>query len=115
MKIDLGTKSPAGCCSPASDKDEGEEKTYYPSLYFTGDEKMDIPDEGSAVITFRKVDSGENTRDPKEPLYRCEIEVHSIDVREGKKDDALKVSVGTALGEAMKKKKSAKGDQSYQD
>lgn len=100
MKYDLGQKQPNGPCSPAGDDDEGEEKVYYPSLYFSGDEKMDIPDEGTAVITFRKIDSGENTRDPDDPKYRCEIEVKSIEVKGGKKGDA---PLTTSLGDVMKK------------
>lgn len=95
----------------SSEKDE--EKTYYPSLYFTGDSKMDIPDEGTAVITFRKVDSGENTRDPEDPKYRCEIEVHSIEVKGGKKDDGLKTSLGDKIKQAMDKKKSSDDGEDY--
>ncbi len=104
MKYELGQKNEGpGCCAPMA-SESGEGKMHYPSLYFTGDSKMDIPEEGTAVITFRKVDSGENTRDPDDPKYRCEIEVHSIAVKEAKKEDGLKVSLGDKIKAAMEKK-----------
>lgn len=104
MKIELGSKSsgPGCCASPCCDSNE---KTYYPSLYINGDKKVDLPDEGEAVITFRKVDSGEDTRDPENPRYRCELEVRSIEPRAAKKDDdSIGTSVGNVLKEAMRKK-----------
>jgi hypothetical protein len=103
MKYDLGQKNedPGCCTAPMSEGSEG--KVHYPSLYFTGDKKMDIPDEGTAVITFRKIDSGENTRDPDDPKYRCEIEVQSIEVKGGSKSEDM-VSMASALKEAMRKK-----------
>lgn len=100
MKIDLGQKydsSPCSAPAPASDS-----KVNYPSLYFTHDEPLDLPEEGTAVITFRKIESSENTRDPEDPKYRCELEVQSIDVK-GSKDNNM-VSMGDALKQAMRKK-----------
>jgi hypothetical protein len=106
MKIELGQKyDSTGCCAPVSEK--SEDKMHYPSLYFTHDEPVDLPDEGTAVITFRKIESSENVRDPKDPKYRCEIEVHSIDVK-GSSDKGM-VSVADALKGAMRKKMK-KGD-----
>ena len=102
MKYDLGQKNEGpGCCAPMGGSDS-EDKIHYPSLYFTGDKKMDIPDEGVAMIKFRKVDSGENMRDPDEPKYRCEIEVHSIEVKGG--GDKGMVSVSDALKDGLRKK-----------
>jgi hypothetical protein len=102
MKYDLGQKNEGpGCCAPMS-TDSSEGKMHYPSLYFTGDKKMDIPEEGTAVITFRKIDSGENTRDPDDPKYRCEIEVHSIEVKGSKGDGP--VSVADSLKDGLRKK-----------
>lgn len=104
MKYDLGQESPSSGCAPMP-CDDGDNKVYYPSLYFSGDTKMDIPDEGTALITFRKIDSGENTRDPEDPKYRCEIEVQSIDVKSSKAaDEPMGVNVGKALKDAMRKK-----------
>lgn len=99
MKIDLGQKmnSCGPCCAPG----DSEGKTHYPSLYFTHDEPVNLPDEGTAVIKFRKIESSENTRDPDDPKYRCEIEVHSIDVKGG--DKGLSVNVGDVLKDAMRK------------
>jgi hypothetical protein len=104
MKIDLGTKSSGpGCCAP-SPCCEGEEKTYYPSLYLSGDKKISLPDSGSAVITFRKVSSGEDQREGQDAHYRCELEIHSIEVKSAdRKDDGL-VDVGSALKDAMRRK-----------
>lgn len=104
MKYDLGSKSSGpGCCAPSSCC-EDDEKMYYPSLYINGDKKMSIPDEGVATIRFKKVSSGEDHRENEEPKYRCELEVHSIEVTESlKKEDGM-VSVGDSLREAMKKK-----------
>lgn len=100
MKIDLGQKyeSP-GCCAPSEASDD---KMHYPSLYFTHDKPVEFPDEGEAVITFRKVESSENTRDPDDPKYRCELEVKSIEIKgDGRKG---MVSMGDALKAAMRKK-----------
>jgi hypothetical protein len=85
---------------------ETDEKVHYPTLYFSGNEKMDIPDEGTAVITFRKVDSGENTRDPDEPMYRCEIEVQSLEVKDGPKKGMVSMADAfkKGLDKSMKKK-----------
>lgn len=102
MKIDLGQKydSP-GCCAPSGASDDGD-KVHYPSLYFTHDKPVELPEEGTATITFRKIESSENTRDPDDPKYRCEIEVHSIEVKgDGRKG---MVNVGDALKNAMRKK-----------
>lgn len=103
MKIELGQKYENGpCCAPDSPK--GESKMHYPSLYFTHDEPVDLPDEGTAVITFRKIESSENVRDPEDPKYRCEIEVHTIEVNGGKKSEEGMASMADALKVAMRKK-----------
>lgn len=106
MKYELGSKSSGpGCCAPVSCCDS-DEKMYYPSLYINSNEKIDLPDEGTAVITFRKIDSGANTRDEENPQYRCELEVHSIEPKGGAKkdDEPMGVNVGNMLKEAMRKK-----------
>lgn len=108
MKYDLGQESPSGCCPASPCCDSEKPKVYYPSLYFSGDTKMDLPDEGTAVITFRKIDSGENTRDPDDPKYRCEIEVRSLEVKGGAKKEEGMTNMGDAFKKAvessMKKK-----------
>lgn len=106
MKHDLGQKSPSCGCAPSPCCGSDGEKTYYPSLYINSSEKIDLPDEGTAVITFRKIDSGANTRDEENPQYRCELEVRSIEPKGGAKkdDEPMGVSVGNALKEAMRKK-----------
>ncbi len=105
MKYELGSKSSGpGCCMSSCEEDE--EKMYYPSLYISGDKKIERPEEGTAIITFRKIDSGENTRDPEDPQYRCELEVHSIEVKDGsnQKDGSLTVSMEDMFKNAIRKK-----------
>lgn len=101
MKIDLGQKNDIGApCAPS----ESKEKVHYPSLYFTHDKPVELPEEGTAVITFRKIESSENTRDPDDPKYRCELEVHSIEIQGGKKKEERMVSVGDAFKKAVRSK-----------
>lgn len=86
----------------------------YPSLYFTCDKDYEIPDEGTATIKFRKVEDSENTRDPEDPKYRYELEVHSIEVegmKEGGDDEAdVKSAIKNGIKKMMKKKS---GDEEY--
>lgn len=96
MKIELGQKYDSACCAPTG-ANETKDKVSYPSLYFTHDKPVELPDEGTAVITFRKIESSENVRDPEDPKYRCEIEVRSIEVKGGKK------SGGEDMGSVFKK------------
>lgn len=100
MKIDLGQKMDSSCCAPMGSSDS-KDKTHYPSLYFTHDEPVEVPEEGTAVIKFRRIESSENTRDPEDPKYRCEVEVHSIEFKGGEKPE---VNVGSMLKDAMRKK-----------
>lgn len=103
MKIELGQKYDGPVCAPSCDSDDVK-KMHYPSLYFTHDKPVELPDEGTAVITFRKIESSENTRDPEDPKYRCEIEVHSIEVKGGGKTEQGMTSMAEALKTAMRKK-----------
>lgn len=100
MKIDLGQKNDSPMCC-ATDSPEKKDRVYYPSLYFTHDEPVNLPEEGTAVITFRRIESSENNRDPDDPKYRCEIEVHSIEVKGGEPNIGAKLKDG--LRKAMKK------------
>lgn len=78
--IDLGQKNSSGpCCAPMST--DSESKVHYPNLYFTTDTEIEFPDDGTAVIKFRKVECSENMRDPKDPKYRYELEVQGIDIK----------------------------------
>lgn len=101
MKIDLGQKYDNGPCGVPMGSSESKEKVHYPSLYFTHDEPVEVPDEGTAVIKFRKIESSENTRDPDDPKYRCEIEVHAIEFKGG---DKGMVSMADSLKDALRKK-----------
>jgi hypothetical protein len=84
--IDLG----CGLDSPSSPMTASESpKKSYPCFYFTCDEKIDLPD-GDFTFTAkgRKIESSENTRDPEEPRYRYEIEVHGFKPMGGAKKES---------------------------
>lgn len=98
MKIELGQKNDPAMCAPMS-KEEGD-KLHYPSLYFTHDKPVEVPKEGTAVITFRRVETSENDRDPDDPKYRCEIEVRDIEFKGGKPSGDL----SSKLKEGLRKK-----------
>lgn len=102
MKIDLGQKYHHSCGTPVPEKSD-KEKIHYPALYFTHDEPIDIPDEGTAVITFRKLSSGEDMRDEDEPKYKCEIEVRTFETKGGKKEEGI-TSMVDAFKEGLRKK-----------
>lgn len=75
-----------------------EPKKSYPCFYFTCDEKIDLPDgEFKFMAVGRKVDTGENTRDPDDPRYRYEIEVQGFKPMGGVNKE------GTDMGEKFKK------------
>jgi hypothetical protein len=101
MKIDLGQKNNSACCPPMVGGSSSEDKPHYPSLYFTHDKPVEFPSEGTALITFRKIESSENTRDPDDPKYRCELEIKSIEVKGGRSD---KPDLGSELKMGMRKK-----------
>lgn len=107
--IDLGQKYEPPCMPSASDCKE-EPKVSYPTLYFTCDQKCDLPDQGTAVIKFRKVEDAENTRDKDDPKYRYELEVQGIEVRGMKDGD--QPSISEKLKDGLRKKMK-KGD--YED
>lgn len=77
-------------------------KLHYPTLYFTCGEEIKLPDQGSAMIKFRKVECSENTRDPESPKYRYELEVHGIEVKAGKVEEDAEAPID-ALKKGMRK------------
>jgi len=86
----------------------------YPSLYFTCDKEYEIPEEGTATIKFRKVEDSENTRNPEDPKYRYELEVHGIDIvglKTEKEDDGADVKTG--IKEGIKKLVKSKSGDDY--
>ncbi len=105
--IDLGCGMDA---EPAETAAPDVPKKSYPCFYFTCDEKIDLPDGLFKFMAMgRKVDSGENVRDPEDPRYRYEIEVQGFKTVKTESGD-MKVSLGEKIGEAMKKKAS-KGEE----
>lgn len=73
MKIDLKAKpgdEPKPCESP---------KEYYPCFYVSNNPKFhNIPKEGTAIITYKKVSETDSNRGGKE-TYSCDIEVRSFE------------------------------------
>ena len=101
MKMtDLGMPYDSPCCAPSTASDS--KKPSYPSLYINSKEELDLPEEGTVLIKFRKTRETEDTKDPANPSYSCELEVQAI----GEPVAAEKgmVSVADALKNAMRKK-----------
>lgn len=97
--IDLG----CGLDSPASPMSGKPPEKSYPTFSFTCDEGIDLPD-GEFMFSAkgRKVDVSANTRDPKNPRHRYEIEVHGFKPMGGAKKGP------PDLGGAFKKNMDAK-------
>lgn len=77
--IDLGDKVTMPEVAVAEDSSE---RTYYPTLYFSGKDSLKgLPKEGTAIIKYKKVMEREETskRDGKETTrYTTELEIHAI-------------------------------------
>lgn len=78
---DLGIIYDKPTAMPMEDGERG--RKHYPTLCISCDDEIDIPESGTAVIKFRKVEDTENTRDPEDPKYRYELEVQGIDIKDG--------------------------------
>lgn len=97
--IDLGIKPSSKECVTTVESGP-KDKPHYPCLYFSHEEKLDIPESGEAVIKFRRIEMAENTRDEDSPKYRYELEVQGIEPKGGKKAD-----LASALRKSMQKAK----------
>lgn len=91
----------SGCCVPPAPSSDSK-KPSYPSLYINSKEELDLPEEGTVLIKFRKTRETEDTKDPANPSYSCELEVQSIG--EPTATETGMVSVGDAIKSAMRKK-----------
>lgn len=108
--IDLGNKYEPPC-APKETECKDEPKITYPTFYFSCAEKCELPENGTATIKFRKVEDAENTRDPDDPRYRYELEVHGIEVtgedepeeKKSKKEDPVE-SLSSAMKDLGRKK-----------
>jgi len=93
---DLGEKPPD--CETKTLAAPSEGRVYYPSLYFHGKQAegiKDLPNEGEAVIKFKKVSQSERTekRDGKEEkTYSVELEIHAIKAGKETKSEASSAS-----------------------
>lgn len=69
---------------PAS---SGNSEMHYPSLYIDGEKELDLPDEGTMTIRFKKTnESASKSRDGKEN-YSCGLDVLEISNVKGSKPD----------------------------
>lgn len=73
LNFDLGQTSDGPCCAMTSSAKE----TYYPSFHHSGDEKLDVPDEGTMLVRYKKVSSSQS-EDKRGEHYSCCIEVQEI-------------------------------------
>lgn len=103
--IDLGCGLDSGPGYPMG-AEGGEKKKSYPCFYFTCDEEIDMPDgDFTFMAKGRKVEDSENMRDPENPRYRYEIEVHGFKpMGGGKKMKEEELSVGDILKKAIRDK-----------
>lgn len=84
------------CVGLNSDKPQ----KYYPSVTYTSDTEMELPDSGRMIIEFKKVESRESNRDGKEQ-YSCTFEVRKIVGVEGSEDENEdSVNAGKSKNEA---------------
>lgn len=92
-----------------------EKKKHYPTLRIEGDEKLELPEEGTMTVHFHKVASESSERDGKKH-YSCTLEVkHILSVKaDDYEDDAptKKSSRGAeeALDALMKERMEKKGE-----
>lgn len=76
MKIDLKVKPETEkmpeVCDPMN-------KPYYPCVYISNNPKIsEIPEEGTAIITYKKVSETESNRNGKHS-YSCDIEIMTFE------------------------------------
>ena len=80
-KISLASKS-MGIESPVNISEE-----YYPEFHYSGEQKLDIPDEGVMEIRYKKTSSSERKGRDGKTRYECSIEVR--DILETEEDDEV--------------------------
>lgn len=96
VEIELGESGPTGSVSMAAT--EAPEK-YYPTVTYTSDEEIKLPESGCLLIEFKKVESRESSRNGKE-THSCTFEVRKIVGIEGKEDCDDSDNAGKAKNEA---------------
>lgn len=73
MKIDLGMSYDENTLPSAAP----ENKKHYPTLRIEGDEKLELPEEGTMTVHFCKIASESSERNGKKH-YSCTVEVKHI-------------------------------------
>lgn len=90
-----------------------EDAVHYPSLYIDSEGKLDIPEEGTMTIKFKKVSSSTNKPREGKEQHSCTIDVMEIsDIKggKGKSKDKDEESSGDALDRVKKEVESEKED-----
>lgn len=66
---------------------KSSDEKYYPSFHYEGDKELDVPEEGTMTIRFKRTGRSESEHDDK-VRYSCSIDVLSIESVEGESDDS---------------------------
>ena len=107
MSIDLASSSYSEPCCVSS---QSEDRKYYPNFHYEGDKELDLPEEGTMVIKFKRTSRSESERDGK-TRYSMSVDVCSIESVDGNEiekpaesyDDAS--SALDKIAEMLKKEK----------
>lgn len=93
------------------------DEMHYPSLYIDSDKKLDIPDEGTMTIKFKKVGSSTNKPRNGKESHSCTVDVLEISNIKGGKSESKNEDSGDALDrvkdEVVKGKSDEDEDESY--
>jgi hypothetical protein len=65
---------------------KSSDEKYYPSFHYEGDKELDVPEEGTMTIRFKRTGRSESEHDDK-VRYSCSIDVLSIESVEGQNDE----------------------------
>lgn len=98
--ISLGM--PAGPTTDLSPS-ESKVKVIHPTFHFHHAKELSIPNEGHALIKFRKVRSTQDNTDPADPKFSHELEVHGIEMKESPQEDKPEAMPEAMLKAGMRK------------
>jgi hypothetical protein len=63
-------------------------KEHYPSFHYEGPEKLDIPEEGTMTVRYKKTGSSSSKNADGKERHSCTIEVQAIEEVEGEEVEA---------------------------
>lgn len=112
--IDLGEKDSECCMPPMMSETDDKETIHYPSLYFSGKEKLaELPESGTAIIHYRKrMESNVKTKTNgvSKTRYTLELEIHGIKAGESDKEEEAETSDEDAIETGLKAAAESKED-----